>query len=127
MEDLSDFERAVLDKLLAGEHPALVTLREQARGARVVSREYTGVGFFITFDLAPDAPRLRQDKFHFGDVNAQVDGLEHGAGFVLFVQGGALSLLEGYTYAEDWPGEIGEFQLTYQHSPRMIEIPDDGL
>ena len=55
MQGLNDFERLVLDKLIAGDHPALASLRRQ------------------------------------------------GAGFVLFIRSGRLSVLEGFTYGEDWP------------------------
>jgi hypothetical protein len=124
MEGLSDFEQAVLDKLLAGDHPAIVILREQARVAAVASREYTGAGFFVSFEVPPNATSLPQKKLRIGDVNAEIDGLQHGAGFVLFVRDGHLAELEGYSYDEPWPNEIHRFKLSYQRDPRELEIPD---
>lgn len=124
MEALSNFEQAVLDKLLAGDHPVLAVLRAQAQRARLASREYTGAGFYLSFEVPPDAPALAMQDFHFGDVNAAVDGLQYGAGFVVFVRSGRLETLEGYSYEEPWPKEIGSFTLSYQHEPRDLKIPE---
>ena len=124
-DDLDEFERAVLEKLLAGDHPVLATLRGQAQAARLTSREYTGTGFFLSFDVPPDAPLLStQGDFHFGDVNAALNGLQYGAGFVVFVRGGRLDTLEGYSYDEPWPTAIRSFRLTYQREPRDLQFPD---
>lgn len=123
MDNLSKFERAVLEKLLAGDHPVLSVLRAQAQVARLASREYTGAGFFLSFELPFDAPAAAERDFHFGDVNALVDGLQNGAGFVLFVRRGRLDMLEGYSYEEPWPNEIRGFELTYQREPRELGLP----
>lgn len=124
MEGLSTFEQAVLDKLLAGDLPALATLRAQAGRARLMRRELSGVGFFCTLDVPADAPRLDAlGRFTIDDVNAEVTGLAHGAGFVLFVRDGRVETLEGFSYDEPWPREISGFKLSYQHEPRVLEIP----
>jgi hypothetical protein len=46
-----------------------------------------------------------------GDIGADIPGLAHGAGFVLFVRGGVISMLEGFSYDEKWPESISEFKL----------------
>jgi hypothetical protein len=124
VEALSDFEQAVLEKLLAGDHPVLGVLRAQAHAGQLASREYTGAGFFLSFDVPLDAPALATKDFRFGDVNAAVDGLQYGAGFVVFVRGGRLDTLEGYSYEEPWPKEIRGFTLSYQHEPRQLRLPE---
>ena len=125
MEGLNGFEQAVLDKLLAGDHPVLVTLRAQAERARLTSREYTGAGFYLFFSVAPEAPIVATEgDFHFGDVDATVPGLEFGAGFVLFVREGRLDNLEGYSYEEPWPQEVRDFELSYQSEPRELPLPN---
>jgi len=45
MDPLNDFERAVLTKLLAGNHAILAALRAQLGAVKVEQREFTGVGF----------------------------------------------------------------------------------
>jgi hypothetical protein len=121
MKGLNEFEQQVLDKLLAGDHPVLDALRAQAERARLTRREYTGVGFFCDFDVPSDAaPLPTQSDFHVGDVNASLDGLKYGAGFVLYVRNRRLAMLEGYTYEEPWPQKVHNLKLTYQREPREL-------
>jgi len=123
MTGLNDLEQAVLDKLLDGDHPVLVALREQASRARVSSHERSGAGFFCSFEVSADVAPLRgSTDFELGDVEASVDGLEHGAGFLLFVRGGRLAALEGYSYEEPWPTEATNFRLSYRQEPRDLKL-----
>jgi hypothetical protein len=111
---LEQLERRVMEMLLAGNDPILNILRDQYSVARVVKHELTGVGFFVTFAVPPEAARLDGEKsLHFGDVKAEIDGLQHGAGFVLHVRDGAIDYLEGYSYDEPWPASLEHFRLMY--------------
>lgn len=121
MFQLSDFEQAVLEKLLAGNHPVLATLREQIAQAQVVKRQNTGVGFFCDFEIGPTAPVV-QGNFHIGDVHAEIESLERGVGFVLFIRDGKVKMLEGYTYDEPWPAEVQHFSLQYTEPDRSTEL-----
>jgi len=125
MIGLDRLEQAVLDKLLAGDHPVLVALREQATSARLARREYTGVGFHCHFDVGEGAPTVKKD-FHIGDVRAEMEGVAHGIGFVLIIRDGRLSMLEGYTYDEPWPSEIRGFTLRYAEAGRRSELAKLG-
>ena len=115
MADTTDLERAVLEKLLDGEHPVLQALRAQLEVSEVSARTFTGVGFFTTFKVPPQAPAapVKAASLAFGDVVATIPGVQHGAGFVLFIKDGRLDTLEGYTYDEDWPESIPAFELDY--------------
>lgn len=115
---LTDFEAEVLHYLLAGEDAVLAALRGQLQTAAIASREQTGVGFFINFSLPPTAVPLHthlpaKPNFCFGDVHAEIHSVEHGAGFLLWVEDGLLDSLEGYTYADPWPQEVSAFKLNY--------------
>lgn len=46
-----------------------------------------------------------------GEVGAEFPGLQHGAGFLLFIRGGVVTMLERYTYDESWPESTDEFAL----------------
>jgi len=61
---------------------------------------------------APRAP-LTVGRVVFGDVAAQVPGLKHDAGFLLFIKDGYIDFLEAYTYDEPWPTKIEKFDLSY--------------
>ena len=121
-------ERAVLQKLLAGDHPVLDALRSQLAASLVRQRAPTGVGFFTDIDVpkhVPGAP-TRHSTLRIGDVEAQIQGLEHGAGFLLVVSDGYLDHLEGYSYDEPWPTTVKEFGLIYS-SGEVRDIESLGL
>jgi hypothetical protein len=120
VDQLNELEAAVLALLLAGDDPTLTCLREQLRRLRVTSRERTGVGFFTNVEVVGGAPRLPgRASLRFGDVDADIDGLASGAGFLLVVDDGLMTMLEGYAYADEtWPEPIGRFALKYTSEPR---------
>ncbi len=122
MNSLTFLERAVLEKLLLGNCPELALLREQSDHLTVNSREMTGVGFCTDFSCPPEIPRLPdRGSYRFGDVAGETNCLQHGIGFVLTVDRGAIAELEGYTYDEPWPPELGEVKLTYlNHNKREL-------
>lgn len=121
-QELTEFERAVLGKLLAGDHPVLEALRVQLRHCHVERREHTGHGFFTELEVdesAPTAPTPRAEA-RIRDVTATVAGLQHGAGFVLLVRDGYLDQLEGFSYEEPWPSTVRGFELAYLEKTRRI-------
>jgi hypothetical protein len=94
----------LLPLLVKGEHAVLRVLQEQARSARVGTIELSGVGFFAELAVPSDAPLVEPPNMSGGDALIDIAGSPHGAGCVLFVRDGRLSLLEGYTHAGDaWP------------------------
>ena len=111
-------ERAVLRKLFDGPHPALRALLEQAQLARASSRRFTGAGFFTSLSVPAWLPAasLPSSRIRFGDVGASVQGLEGGLGFMVYVDEGKLTMLEGYCYDETWPDRLDGFELQY-HDP----------
>jgi hypothetical protein len=118
-QQLTDLERAVLGKMLAGENSELKILREQFSKANVATRKMTGSGFFTNLEIPATIPRLsRNGRVTIKDVSANLPKLKHGAGFVIFVEDGALSCLEGFCYDESWPDSTASFELSYlQESP----------
>ena len=111
LEPASKFEEAVLAKLLEGDLPELELLRAQLQSAQV-RREWTGAGFWTEFAVEQAAPRLaRRARLQITGVYGHHRDLKAGVGFTLFVEDGAVSSLEGYTYEEPWPANIGAMQI----------------
>src|SRR5436305_953785 len=113
MQDRMDqLEHHVLQMLLEGDDPLLAILRNQLEIATRAPREDSGVGFFTHFEVPEQAPRVPgKPSMQFGDVIAEMEGLRYGAGFVLFIKNGVLTMLEGYTYDEPWPETISRYEL----------------
>ena len=110
--NFSSFETDVMKLLLSGDDPEVNVLRDQFSQASLMKRELTGVGFFIYFDLPYGIKKLQSMKsFTIRDVQAQIEGLAHGAGFLLFIDNGVIHFLEGYCYDESWPKEIKKYYL----------------
>jgi len=108
MKKLNKLESAVIEKLL--ENNNCTDLKEQVENIRVINREITGVGFFTTLCSLKDF--LCQKKtFKIGDVHADINDLKYGAGFLLYIKDGKLEMLEGYSYDEEWPSKIANFDL----------------
>ena len=109
---LTPLEKAVLDLLLDTRGEPFDTIRRQLSHATVAERRFTGVGFFTDFAIATDAPVSRDlADITIGDVGAEFPRLKNGAGFLLFIRGGVVSMLEGYTYDESWPASTDGFTL----------------
>jgi hypothetical protein len=122
-DSFSDLERAVVAMLLAGDGHTLKVLRDQFAVSRILKRDVTGVGFFTYFDVPADVPRVpAADSAQIDDVAATIEGLQHGAGFVLFLRNGALYMLEGYTFDEPWPSDLGAFSLRYSKLPGDLRL-----
>jgi hypothetical protein len=119
--ELTNFERAVLEKLLAGDEPFLGGLRRQLRVCTIRERTMTGVRFFVELDVDRSLASAIDRSGRFGDVDATIEGLDHGAGFVLLIDDGYLRELEGYSYGEPGPESIGSYELAYHDPERDLE------
>jgi hypothetical protein len=116
---VTEIECEALEWLLRGDHPDLDILREQTAVASIAGREFTGCGFFTRLAVPASAPRLPEaGRLVVRDVYAEVEGLKHGAGFLLFAEGGAVELLECFTHGEDWP-EGARLRRLYHVRPRQ--------
>jgi hypothetical protein len=113
-DNIQRLESEAFCLLLDGDDPVLAVLRQQLAYVVSIRREYN-LGFCVYFTLSSDAPRLPGGpSFAISDVYAEIEGVDHGAGFVLFVADGHLSMLEANSFGDsDWPDTIGNFQIQY--------------
>ena len=109
---LTLLERDVIATILRPDHPVMNALRRQFERCHVASRQMTGVGFLTELDTDVERAPVRPGRLCVGDVTVTIDGLERGAGFLLFVEDGVLDTLEGFTYDEPWPDVIGRYEVT---------------
>jgi len=119
------FERVLLRMLLAGDDPTLAALRAQLEGSHLSTRESSDDGFILGFDVAenmPLAPGVQ--KLRIDDVAIELEGLEHGAGCILWVAQGRLFQLEVFSFADRWPSEVGWFTLRYLGRERILQPLD---
>lgn len=123
MERLTPLEAQVIRMLLAGDGALLASLRAQAERIVAVSRQMTGVGFFTRFHvIVDDADLVSNRSFKLGDVGGSADGVLYGLGFLLWIERGRLTMLEGYTYSVDSSScRLWEFRLRFiRHRPILL-------
>src|SRR5215212_1351484 len=101
MTDFTEMEMAAL-RAIFSETPELgPELNRQLQRATVTKRENTGGGFFTEIAVPDDAPKVECPSVLGYATHARVDGLEHGLGFVLFMEQGRLHLFEGYAWGPE--------------------------
>jgi hypothetical protein len=120
---LDDLEVEVLEMLVAGDAPSMRRLQGQVAVCRVRERERSGAGFFTKLRVDPSKVEpIDVGPARLGDVVAEIEGLQHGAGFILWIAQGYLDMLEAYSFDEPWPDEVGRFSLAYTEEPRDLTI-----
>ncbi len=93
-------ERKVLDAVCEM-HPAdRSALESQLARAVIRSRENTGAGFYTRFEVDSSQRAVSGDRTRAGP-NATIEGLQHGMGFILWLDRGYAATLEGYSFDED--------------------------
>jgi hypothetical protein len=99
MEDVSPLEQSVLDAIALQVPEVADALAGPHGKVRVTARENTGAGFYTTLDVSHRSP-ITDVTSPLGDVGANVVGLEHGMGFLLWLRDGHIHKLEGFSYGE---------------------------
>lgn len=105
-------EIAVMARLLADTTIPLIRRSIDFEEIDVTTREVTGIGFFA--ELAPSENlKLFADgtSIRWGRVGARLNRPPVDTGYLLYVEDGYLTMVEGYTYGTEWPTEIAEIEL----------------
>ena len=110
-DDLSAFERAVLDRIGTDNEEIREALSDLLPGIRVNRRELTGVGAYIHFDCETAADELG-DR-HFGLCGPiSIPNVEYGLTTELACSGGKPSFLELCTTgSEAWHGNLDGYSF----------------
>jgi hypothetical protein len=112
--NLSEFEKMVLGSLIENDPEKKIMLC-QLRDVTVLEREYTGVGLHTKFQVSNDSPLLSKSNRYIEDAPKTHLGhpeLKHGAGVILWINSGKISMLECYTYDGDWPKNESLFTIS---------------
>ncbi|MBQ8746665.1 MAG: helix-turn-helix transcriptional regulator [Clostridia bacterium] len=108
--DFIAFEKAVIHRIFKEVPEYEENLCRQYRSVVVADRKFTGHGFCTTFYGVTVPYSLGKDvNLTLGKVSATLNDGQHGAGFVLFIEGGVISCLEGCAYDEPWPEKIEKY------------------
>lgn len=110
-----EFEKKLMEMLLKGQDPVLGGLRKQYSDSLIESSRFTGAGFFTHFKVKTGTTPVAGGKtFQIGDMHASFNDIKVAFGFILFIEKGYLSFLEGYTLSSDvWPDDYSDVILSY--------------
>lgn len=116
---LTELETAVLERMVAGNHPARLRRAFHADAVTVMGRELTGAGFLTELQRSPEL-RLFEDgvSIRLGTIGARLNRTMTETGYVVYVDDGYVTSVEGYTYGDEWPTEVETFEL-YELRPGM--------
>ena len=110
----NELEEAILDRIAKDEH----WLRLPAEGLRVLSRKYTGVGCYTTFQC--DLPKQSNDPIPGLKPLIRLPNVPNGLGAVLFCRSNQPDFLELFTYGDDlWDGNYDGFYFD-----ESVRLPD---
>jgi len=119
MTAFTELELAALHSMFS-EQPELASyLERQLSVATVAKRENTGVGFFTTVSVPPAADPVGRSEPLRGETHARIPGLEHGLGFVLFLNDGRIETLEGFTYGSESTASLDLTSVTFE----IVRVP----
>lgn len=107
-----EFEKQVMEKLLACKEKMFYDLKKQYYKSKILSREFTEYGFFTTFDIPNDLAigNIKGDIF---DVVATFQNSDKVYGFRLTISDGRLDCLECFVVAGKWNSDYDNAKLEY--------------
>lgn len=85
-------------------------LNEQYKNSEILKRDFTGVGFFTYYHIY-DSPSLKEKERIMLHTAAKIEGMELELLFILYIEEGYITCLEGVTIDEEFPGKLGELRL----------------
>jgi len=119
-----EFEDSVMKALLREDEKISKKLIKQYESIVVTDRYFSGDGFITEFEVRNFDNRLNaSDLLHrfeisnerivLRNVHAEVNALEYGARFLLFIDDGLINFLEGFTAgSEKWPNKISNYTVS---------------
>lgn len=116
---MTALEADVMQKVMEAHPDYRDLIQAQLELATISSRRKTWFGFFLNFAVSPTT-LFEPPDFELNDVYGDIEGLEHGAGFLLFIRNGKLAFLEGHSHDEDWPGHVGDYEVFVRSPARGV-------
>ena len=75
------------------------------------SIEITGKGFYDNIIISKECEKIPYDNFRFGCIYIEFENTEDALGMVVFVIDGCISLIEFYSYSEQWDCKITNYNI----------------
>jgi hypothetical protein len=118
IESLSAAELQIIRSMIVKQYGLGSPFMDQLAGAGVEKRRMTGMGIFVDLLVAENVGRVDAIDCEITEAyRTSLPSPRDLVGFTLFIRGGYLSFLEGYTFGnEAWPKEAMEDWLIFDAS-----------
>ena len=102
-----EFEKIIITDII-GEYPEYKQkLQSQFDKIVVQKRQFSTYGFSTYYAVIVVEETLGDDiNLQLGKCQWNINGLNHGSDYILWIKNGFISCLEGFSYEEPWPDEI---------------------
>jgi len=109
---ITELEKIVIERMLVDRTLKPLKLAVDFDRVSIRDREFTGAGFLTEFERSEEL-KLFDDKtsLRWGKVGARLNASEIETGYLIYVDDGFLTTIEGYTYGEEWPHQIEQIDL----------------
>ncbi|AKU92477.1 hypothetical protein [Vulgatibacter incomptus] len=108
----TELEQKVIERMLADRGLNPLRSRVDFASVEVLDRWFSGVGFMAEF---VDSEELQvfdaEVSLRWGDVGARLNSERIETGYLVYVDAGRVSTIEGYTYGDEWPEQVEKFEL----------------
>jgi len=109
---VTELEKAVLERMLNEGELSLLKSTVNFDVVRVRDREFTGAGFLTEFERSEELKLFDEaTSLRWGKVGARLNPSKIETGYLIYVDNGYVTTIEGYTYGDEWPHELVRIEL----------------
>ena len=102
-----EFEKTIITDIIEQYPEYKSKLRAQFEHAVVQKRAFSKYGFSTDYAVTTPEKTLGDDvNLQLGKRQWNINGLQNGSDYILWIKNGLISSLEGFSYEEPWPNEI---------------------
>lgn len=102
-----EFEKIIITDIIEQYPEYKQKLQAQFEKITVQKREFSTYGFSTHYAVTVAEETLGNDKnLQLGKCQWNINGLNYGSDYILWIKNGLISCLEGFSYNEPWPNEI---------------------
>ena len=102
-----EFEKIIITDIIEQYPEYKQNLQAQFEKIVVNKRDFATYGFSTHYDATRVKEPLGDDvNLQLGKHQWNINSLNHGSDYILWIKNGVISCLEGFSYKEPWPDEI---------------------
>lgn len=122
----TELEQLVIGSMLADHELKPIRSTVNFDAVVVGDRELTGVGFLTEFERSEELRLFDADvSLRWGKVGARLNASKVETGYLVYVDCGYLTTVEGYTYGDEWPEEVLQIEV-YELKPGTELVTPPG-